>query len=439
MRGNRVGIRAGEWPLIVLIAVAVAVPTAFAPLLAVAAAAVLIVLGFVVFNAGALLLLMVAAFPWDDMLGYPTETISMIKLIGALLLVGYFLRSVTRDEDVRLPPTLPSLVIFTMLVLLSLMASGDVASGLNKTLRYLLFAAFSFLVVQLIRSRAQMVTLLRVLVLSSTAAALYGVVLLIKGDVDRVSGPIGEANDFAYLLASVLPFAVYLTLRDRRWRTWWVVCSGVLILALLGTLSRGALVGLAAVVLWAGATRRTRVGGVLAGLFVVAGVVLLAFTLWRPLIDERLAAKSKVATANVESRKQYWRAAGSMAADHPLLGVGPGRFGIEARNYVRNDPLNLDDPVVHNAYLEVLAEGGIPTLLAFLAFVGGSWALTVRARRQFEVAEDADGLRLTAAVQASLVVAIVSANFLSVQTSVPLWLLGGLAAVLAIPPPSETA
>jgi hypothetical protein len=80
----------------------------------------------------------------------------------------------------------------------------------------------------------------------------------------------------------------------------------------------------------------------------------------------------------------------------------------------------------------VLAEGGFPTLLAFLAFIGGSWALTSRARRQFLVVDDADGLRVTAAVQASLVVAIVSASFLSVQTSVPLWLLGGLAAVLAL-------
>ena len=53
---------------------------------------------------------MVAAFPWDDMLGFPTETVSMIKLLGALLLIGYFLRALSRDEDVRLPPTLPSLV-----------------------------------------------------------------------------------------------------------------------------------------------------------------------------------------------------------------------------------------------------------------------------------------------------------------------------------------
>ena len=426
-------IRAGEWPLLLLIALAVAIPTAFAPLYALAAVAVLMVLGFVVFNAGALMLLLVAAFPWDDMLGYPTETVSMVKLLGALLLVGYALRSLARDEEIRLPPTLPSLVIFTMLVLLSLMVSGDVASGMSKTLRYLLFAAFTFLVTQLVRSRQDMVNLLRVLVLSSTAAALYGTVLLIKGDVDRVSGPIGEANDFAYLLASVLPFAVYLMLRSRRARIWWLACCGVLILALMGTLSRGALVGIAAVVLWAVATRRTRFGGVVAGFFVIAGVVLLAFTLWRPLIDERLAAKNKVATANVESRKAYWSAAAAMAADKPLLGVGPGRYGIEARNYVQNDPLNLENPVVHNAYLEVLAEGGVPTLLAFLAFIGGSWKLTRRARKQFMVAEDADGLRLTATVQASLVVAIVSANFLSVQTSVPLWLLGGLAAVLAMP------
>ena len=74
------------------------------------------------------------------MLGFPTETVSIVKILGALLLVGYFLRALSRDEDVRLPSTLPALVAFTMLVLLSLMLSGDVESGLSKTLRYLLFA-----------------------------------------------------------------------------------------------------------------------------------------------------------------------------------------------------------------------------------------------------------------------------------------------------------
>jgi putative inorganic carbon (HCO3(-)) transporter len=187
------------------------------------------------------------------------------------------------------------------------------------------------------------------------------------------------------------------------------------------------------VVLWAVATRRTRVAGVLAGLVVVGGTLLVAFALWQPLIHERLAAKCKVAQANVESRQAYWSAALQMAADHPLLGVGPGRFGVESRKYVLNDPIGIEDPVAHNSYLEVLAEGGVPTLIAFLAFVGGSWRLTALARRRFLADRDDDGLRITTATQAALVVAIVSANFLSVQITMPLWLLGGIAAALALP------
>src|SRR3954452_4114874 len=424
-------IRPAEWAPIVLLAAAVAVPTALRPTYAVAAAAVLLVLGFVVFNTAGLLALLIAAFPWDDMLGIPTQTVSVVKLLGALLLIGYFLRALSRDEDLRLPPTIVALVAFTMLVLLSLLLSGDLETGLNKTLRYLLFAAFAFLLVQIVRNRGELVTMLRVLVLSATGAALYGSFLFVNGDVARVSGPIGEANDFAYVLASVLPFAVYLVRRDRHLRLLWVLSCAVLVLALFGTLSRGALVGVAAVVLWAVATRRTRVRGVLAGAVVIAGTLLLAFTLWQPLIHERLQAKSKVALANVESRQAYWTAALKMAADHPVLGVGPGRFGVESRNYVLNDPIGIVDPVAHNSYLEVLAEGGVPTLAAFLAFIAGSWRLVARARRRFLAAEDKDGLRLTAAVQASLVVAIVSANFLSVQITAPLWLLGAIAAVLA--------
>jgi putative inorganic carbon (HCO3(-)) transporter len=431
---GRLGTHAAELPALVLIALAVALPTALAPAYALGAAALLIVLGSVVLNAGALLALLVAAFPWDDMLGFPTETVSAVKVLGALLLVGYMLRALSRDEEIRLPATVAALTAFTMLVLLSLLLSGDPESGLNKALRYLLFAAFSFLFMQIVRSRAELHVMLRVLVVSATAAALYGCLLFVTGQVARVSGPIGEANDFAYVLASVLPFAVYLSVRDRHLRPLWLAACAVLVLALFGTLSRGALVGVAGVVLWAVATRRTRLRGVLAGAGVVVGVLVLAFTLWQPLIHERLAAKSKVAQANVQSREAYWTAALEMAADHPLLGVGPGRFGIESRHYVLNDPIGIVDPVAHNSYLEVLAEGGVPTLAVFLAFIAGSWRLVARARRQFLVAEDVDGLRLATAVQASLVVAIVAANFLSVQITAPLWLLGGIAAVLALQP-----
>src|SRR3954469_4365641 len=288
----RVRIRPAEWAPILLLSLAVAVPTALQPTYAMAGAAVLVVLGCVVFNAGGLLALLIAAFPWDDMLGIPTQTVSVVKILGALLLIGYFLRALSRDEDIRLPATIGWLTGFTMLVLLSLLLSGDLETGLNKTLRYLLFAVFSVLFVQIVRTPAELRTMLRVLVLSASVAALYGCFLFVTQAVTRVSGPIGEANDFAYVLASVLPFAVYLAGRDRRLRPLWLLAVAVLVLALFGTLSRGALVGVAAVVLWAIATRRTRMRGVVAGAVVIAGTLLLAFTLWQPLIHERLAAKS---------------------------------------------------------------------------------------------------------------------------------------------------
>ena len=57
-----------------------------------------------------------------------------------------------------------------------------------------------------------------------------------------------------------------------------------------------------------------------------------------------------------------------------------GATAIESSNYILNDPINIDKPVVHNSYLEVLAEGGVPTLIAFIALIVGSWRLLARAR-----------------------------------------------------------
>ena len=413
---------------IAVVPLAVAYATARSPLLALAGAGGLVVLALAVLNAGALLLVLVAALPWDDFLAVPTETVSVIKLLGALVLAGYLIRALARNDSVRLPGTLGAVVVFTMLMLVSLLLSGVPAEGVSKALRYLLFAAFFFVLVQIVRSRGEVLAVLRVLSLSATAAAIVGLATFVGGSADRVSGPIGEANDFAYLLASTLPLTVYLVVAERRRRWLWLACSAILGLGLLGTLSRGALVGLAAVAVWGIATRRVHFGGVLAAVGIMAGAVLIALLLWMPLIDERLAAKETVADANVASRKAYWSAAERMAADHPVLGVGPGLFGAVARDrYIRSDPVGLERPVVHNSYLEVLAEGGLPALAAFLLFVAGSWRLASRGRRVAAYSGDAEGARLASAVQASLIVAIVSACFLSVQITAPLWLLGGLA------------
>jgi putative inorganic carbon (hco3(-)) transporter len=140
--------------------------------------------------------------------------------------------------------------------------------------------------------------------------------------------------------------------------------------------------------------------------------------------------KERVADANVASRQALWSAAVRMSADHPLVGVGPGQFGPRSADYLVDDPLGITNPVAHNSFLEVLAENGVLALLAFVAMVGTTWRVLTHVQRR-AARGDPDTARLATAAQASLVVAIVSANFLSVQLTVALWLLAGIAVALA--------
>ncbi len=399
------------------------------------AIAVMALLGMVALNAFGLLLVVVATFPWDDMLGYPSPELSVTKLLGALLLLAYVLQALGRSERLRAPGNLLPLAVFEGLVLVSLLVCASPADGLIKTLRYALFGVFTITLVQLVRDRRQLHRVVVVLGGSACLAAALGLFNFLTGAQTRASGPIGEANDFAYLLASVLPLVVYLALQSDggRRRLWW---AGVALLGLTtaATLSRGALVGLGALVVWALLTRRVRLGGALTGLAVTVALLVGAVALYGPLINERLTLKGDVAAANVASRKALWSAAVNMGADHPLLGVGPGRFGIESPNYVTDDPVNLQRPFAHNSYLEIFAETGFPGLIAFLAMLLTSWSLAVRGRRRALAAGDRRMATLASAIQGGLVVAVTAANFLSVQITAPLWVLAGLAAVISLVP-----
>jgi putative inorganic carbon (HCO3(-)) transporter len=412
--------------------VLIGVGTALSPILAVATAGLIALVIAVFLKPEAVMVLLVLAFPWDDELAFPSATVGVIKILGVLVLVGYTIRALTdRDEHVRIPPTLPPLLLFLTLVLISLLFSDEPSEGLQKTLRYVLFVGFFFLFVQLVKTRATLQWCLRALALSASLASIIALVNFATGATGRAEGPIGEANDFAYLLVTVLPLVGYLISSEPKRRALWIACFVLLVTTLLATFSRGAFVGVAALAVWAVATRRVPLRGLAAGALVVAAVLAVAFSQWRPLIDEHLLLKDKVASANVGTRKALWSAAVRMTGDHPLIGVGPNGFSLKAADYLRDDPLGIQDPVAHNSFLEIMAESGVPALLVFLIFLAGSWQMLLRAYRENRRRGDLTGVRLATAAQASMVAAVVSANFLSVQLTIPLWLVGGIAVVLA--------
>ena len=66
---------------------------------------------------------------------------------------------------------------------------------------------------------------------------------------------------------------------------------------------------LALLLLWALASRRISLPGVLAAVLAVLTVLAVALAFFQPLIQERLVQKSVVADKNVASRKVFWVAA----------------------------------------------------------------------------------------------------------------------------------
>ncbi len=399
--------------------------------LALAVAAIVLVAGLVVVLTRPewLLVLFVATQPWEHALAFPTAQITIPKLLGVALLASWLIQNIGSGRKLRWAPNLSWAAALFLFVLFSFMLSLDPSGGTVKTLSYFLYVLFAFLFVQLVRTEDDVRRVLRTYTLAAAAAAGYSLIGFLAGHGGRAGGPVDDPNDFAFILAVAVPFAVYFLGRERP-RLLWAVATLLLSGGILATFSRGAILGLLAVALWGLATGRVPVGGVLAGGFALILIGIVGYRTYQPLIQERLTEKQHIAGANVASRQAFWSAALQMAESRPLSGVGPQQFGAQSERYILNDPVNLQDPVVHNGHLEILAEDGIFALFAWLGLLATSWRLLSSTSTRLARSGTGDGGRLCTTLQASLLCSIVAVMFLSDQLKIPVWLISAMAAAV---------
>jgi O-antigen ligase len=154
-------------------------------------------------------------------------------------------------------------------------------------------------------------------------------------------------------------------------RSWLLILASAFIgLAVLLSRSRGGalsmvgMLGFVFVMLFLDLRRGRRVRGLPAAAIVVlsvAIVLLAALAGVGGLVD-------RFAEGDALSRPQIYRDTVELIADHPLTGVGPGRYVWEFRPY-QTESIALWFNHAHNDYLETAAEWGIPLALLFWAFV----------------------------------------------------------------------
>jgi putative inorganic carbon (hco3(-)) transporter len=350
---------------------------------------------------------------------------SAVKLLGGVLFLAWLYRLLTRRGRA---PLRHRVVYATAALLAVLMASAVLHQngtvGAQVLIRYVSYLTALVVLVDCMQDRLTPRLAAQVYVAAASVAACFGLVQFFRHSL-RAGGPLGDPNDFAFFLLAAL--ALCAGLRGDRLSRLYDLAALLLGLGILATLSRGALTGIAAMLVVAVATRQVRLR-VLVGAAALAGVAVLAIIVVDPTkVSDSLHAKGQVAQQNVGERLLRWEAAAEMTYEHPVLGLGPAGF---RQNYDRQIDYRQTDAVTtldvaHETYLEVASELGVPGLVAFLAVLGfgfrGAW------RTARGTGRDA---RLARSVCLALVGTSVAAIFLTEQYFLPLWLLAAMGAAL---------
>lgn len=400
------------------------------PVIALVTVAGLVVVAVVARNSLVMVSILTVGFFFQNYLDKGVGLATPIKAIGALALGAWLLEWGLSRRHIVVCRTLLAVLALDLWVMISFTLKTHQQAAVTSVVQYVDFSLLFFLVVQVLGGddrRARIVA--GVTTVASGTAAVVGLVVFLGQGV-RAVGPVGDPNDFAFVLASNVPLALYET----RWATspWARRLSGlavaVILATILATYSRSGLVALLGAGMWAMATRRISVRATVATVASGALVVLALFLTQPQVISHVLQAKSAVAQQNVNDRYYLWGVALKEFSANPITGVGPGNY--EPRFYDFAPPIlgtKAQPLTTHNAYLNVLAELGAPGTALFLLYLGLSW---IDLRRRFPLDPQADALQ--GALAAGFVAALVGAFFLTEQYLAPFWLLPAIGASQAL-------
>lgn len=191
------------------------------------------------------------------------------------------------------------------------------------------------------------------------------------------SGTIGNPNDLAAHLLLVLPFILFIVMDPRRNAfIRYILLAPIVygIWVILGTASRGGLIGLGVVVLFmfwrASMTVRVQVAVV---------SLVLAFTLPALLPHQTVARLGSLfgehheeADESEASRSYLFRMSVIYTLEHPIFGVGPDQFGNYEGKMMTSKGERGEWHATHCAFTQVSSECGIPALIFFLLGIGSS-------------------------------------------------------------------
>ena len=336
-------------------------------------------------EAGVLLLLfMVFVYPFIVMPGpVPYQYIALI-FISMLAVVLLFKKGFMLHKAAWLP-----LVAFIFMLILSTLFSDNIIRAwagssmrLTGTSTYLLCAVLFVLAAQ---SQARQQIIYAMVTAASVVSVIaimqhYGINIVPHGYLQEMFhsyGTLGHPNFLGSYTVFILPAAMMLYLYKNQPQ--WLICSALIFAALLASLTRGAWLAFAAIMLlfiyyvFKNSQLRIRMLVIISVFFLVylffnydSGSLFTERTSSIPAEIESVPGYAQSvpieAISSVEIRVFVWREALKVLADNWAFGVGPDNLRIHV-------PVGYFEDKAFNIFLEIAVTMGIFALISYLVLI----------------------------------------------------------------------
>ena len=374
---------------------------------------------------------------WLNAITKGGTAVSGAKVAGLLLFVSWLAaRSIRPDPDARpLSEAHPGVTIAAVVLAtwsaLSVVWAHNRGAALTSTYQLVLDMLLFPIIFYAIRRREHFLWILAAFALGAFVSTLIG----FGQSGLRQTGALGDADTEGTLLGVAVILLVGLLAclpRGSALRRWGPVGVLLLTLGVVNAGSRGGLVALAC--------------GVAAGVFLggrwryKALTVLVcagaALGIYVTTVAPQAASKHLSGTGST-GRSDLWKVGLRVFETHPVGGVGAGNFSSVSVDYLQQvDNVSAGQYIisqkpkpVHNTYLELLADLGIPGLVAFLVIVVGSISAAMKAAHIYERLGDIRAELMSRCVALGVIAELTGAFFITATPLKLLWL------ILALPFP----
>jgi O-antigen ligase len=318
----------------------------------------------------------------------------------------YAIDLLRRPRVPNFPPVKLPLALFCFFTVLSIGWAENPAVGWVVVRKLVLFLII-FLTVNLIPTYRHLVVLYQALFVGSAVAGLVAAAQFVVQyraaraehptqlysylTITRIHGFMGHWMNFGgqqMLIFTSLAAYILLNARtdiggdqtgNRRVATWWWLVLAIVALSIILNFTRGVWIGCGAAVLYLVARRRPRV------LWALPVAALVAYFFSPALVRQRVQSLFHPSRdASISIRLEMWHAGLEMIRRHPLVGVGPDNINEVYTLYLppRTSPEVGWHEHLHDNFLQLAAERGLPCLAAWLWLMGalGWHFLAIRKR-----------------------------------------------------------